>query len=90
MLDTLVSKYLQSLAKLLYPECVGAGLDSHRSHVVHYIADGNPHYDNAEVTLNVALGKNFADGELYFGEMKDVSMAQLQCAHHYSTVGATE
>lgn len=76
-----MSTRLQRLAKLLYPECVGTGLDSHRSHIVHYVANGNPrndtglsyHYDNTEVTLNVALGKTFADGELYFGEMKDVS-----------------
>ena len=30
------------------------------------------HYDNAEVTLNVSLGKEYNDGELYFGDMKGV------------------
>lgn len=30
------------------------------------------HYDNAEVTLNVCLGKTFTEGGLYFGGMKQV------------------
>ena len=81
---------------------MGAGLDSHRSHIVHYVADSNPcndvglsyHYDNAEVTLNVALGKDFTDGELYFGEMKDVSVTSALCVLHCVCVcvcvGSTE
>ena len=28
------------------------------------------HYDNAEVTLNVCLGNDFTDGELYFGDVR--------------------
>lgn len=32
------------------------------------------HYDNAEVTLNVSLGKDFTEGNLYFGDMKQVNM----------------
>ena len=31
--------------------------------------DLNYHYDNAEITLNVSLGKNFEEGSLYFGPM---------------------
>jgi len=30
------------------------------------------HYDNAEVTLNVSLGKHFTGGNLYFGDMNHV------------------
>lgn len=30
------------------------------------------HYDNAEVTLNVSVGKDFTDGNLYFGALKQV------------------
>ena len=30
------------------------------------------HYDNAEVTLNVCLGKEFAGGDLFFGPLKGV------------------
>lgn len=32
------------------------------------------HFDNAEVTLNVCIGKNFTEGNLYFGDMKQVSL----------------
>ncbi len=54
------------------------GLDSHRAHVVNYCSDEkknkdiglSSHYDNAEVTLNVSLGKDFTDGELYFTDDK--------------------
>ncbi len=28
------------------------------------------HYDNAEITLNVSLGKDFEEGSLYFGKMR--------------------
>ena len=81
--------YLQPLSAVLYPECTGStGLDSHRSFIVTYTTCGSgktdvglsTHYDNAEVTLNVSLGKVFTDGELYFGEMKGVSaMDPIHC-----------
>ena len=32
------------------------------------------HYDNAEVTLNVSLGKDFTDGELYFVDKEPVGI----------------
>nr|KAF6466762.1 2-oxoglutarate and iron dependent oxygenase domain containing 2 [Rousettus aegyptiacus] len=56
---------------LLYPDCGGGWLDSHRAFVVKY-APGQDrelgcHYDNAELTINVALGKAFTGGALYFG-----------------------
>ena len=39
-------------------------------------SDGNVglsyHYDNTEVTLNMSLGKEYNDGELYCGDMKGV------------------
>ena len=66
--------YLNPVSKLLFPDCVREGLDSQRAFVVNYCADEDKkkdiglssHYDNAEVTLNVSLGKDFTDGELYF------------------------
>jgi len=81
--------YLQPIARLLYPECVGTGLDSHRSFIVSYDADTgkhkdtglSSHYDNAEVTLNVSLGSEFVDGQLYFGDMKQVRSLNLQTPH---------
>lgn len=36
------------------------------------------HYDNAEVTINVALGKQFSGGELYFGDMRRVQNSQTE------------
>lgn len=30
------------------------------------------HYDNAEVTINVCLGREFTGGQLYFGDMRQV------------------
>ena len=74
------TRYLLPIATVLFPECVGVGLDSHRAFVVTYSASSRlgdvgltRHYDNAEVTLNVCLGKEFSDGELFFEDMKDVS-----------------
>ncbi|XP_030915385.1 2-oxoglutarate and iron-dependent oxygenase domain-containing protein 2, partial [Geospiza fortis] len=60
------------LKTLLCPGLGGACLDSHRAFVVKYALhedlDLSSHYDNAEVTLNVSLGKEFTEGNLYFGE----------------------
>lgn len=40
--------------------------------------DLNFHYDNAEVTINIALGKDFTGGDLYFGDMRKAHDAQTQ------------
>ncbi|KAM7090196.1 2-oxoglutarate and iron-dependent oxygenase domain-containing protein 2 isoform 3-T3 [Ciconia maguari] len=65
-------KYLQPITALLYPDWGGACLDSHKAFVVKYSLhedlDLSSHYDNAEVTLNVSLGKDFTEGNLYFGD----------------------
>ena len=68
--------YLMPLSRLLYPEWVGKGLDSHRAFVVKYAMEDDVelsyHFDNAEVTLNVCLGERFTGGDLYFGSMRTV------------------
>uniref|UniRef100_A0A1X7TKU4 Fe2OG dioxygenase domain-containing protein n=1 Tax=Amphimedon queenslandica TaxID=400682 RepID=A0A1X7TKU4_AMPQE len=89
--------YLQPLSALLYPEWTGSsGLDSHRSHIVTYDATGptdrtdvglSTHFDNAEVTLNVSLGKEYSDGELYFGEMKGVVVSNPRLYPYYHKIG---
>ncbi|KAM9622068.1 2-oxoglutarate and iron-dependent oxygenase domain-containing protein 2 [Trichechus inunguis] len=71
LVSPLRERFLQPLMALLYPEYCGGPLDSHRAFVVKY-APGQDrelgyHYDNAELTLNVALGKAFTGGALYFG-----------------------
>lgn len=68
--------YLHPMTSVLYPDCGGGGLDSHKAFVVKYDmnedVDLSYHYDNAEVTLNVSIGKDFTDGNLYFGAIKQV------------------
>lgn len=63
--------FLRPLMALLYPDCGGPCLDSHRAFVVKYAPGQDQalgcHYDNSELTLNVALGKTFTGGALYFG-----------------------
>jgi hypothetical protein len=67
-------RYIQPLAAILFPECTGVQLDSHKAFTVQYELGGDRsldyHYDNAEVTMNVCLGKGFEDGTLYFGKMR--------------------
>ncbi|XP_069475743.1 2-oxoglutarate and iron-dependent oxygenase domain-containing protein 2 isoform X2 [Ambystoma mexicanum] len=69
-------KYLQPVTSILYPDCGGKYLDSHKAFVVKYSLsedlDLSSHYDNAEITINVSLGKEFAEGNLYFGDMRQV------------------
>ncbi|XP_016322465.1 2-oxoglutarate and iron-dependent oxygenase domain-containing protein 2-like, partial [Sinocyclocheilus anshuiensis] len=68
--------YLHPLTALLYSDCGGSCLDSHKAFVVKYDMredlDLSYHYDNAEVTLNVSLGKDFTEGNLFFGDMRRV------------------
>lgn len=71
LVTPLRERFLQPLMALLYPDCGGGWLDSHRAFVVKY-APGQDrelgcHYDNAELTINVSLGKAFTGGALYFG-----------------------
>ncbi|XP_054867405.1 2-oxoglutarate and iron-dependent oxygenase domain-containing protein 2 isoform X1 [Amphiprion ocellaris] len=77
-------QYLQPLTSLLYPDCGGRCLDSHKAFVVKYDMnedlDLSYHYDNAEVTLNVSLGKDFTEGNLYFGDMRQVPVSETECS----------
>lgn len=78
LVTPLRERFLQPLMALLYPDCGGGWLDSHRAFVVKY-APGQDrelgcHYDNAELTINVALGKAFTGGALYFGGLFQVSV----------------
>ena len=47
--------------------------------------DLSMHYDNAEVTLNISLGKDFEEGSLYFGSMRTeengTSVKFTECEH---------
>ena len=63
------------LAQLLFPVWVDDGLDSHKAFIIQYATgedlDLSYHFDNAEVTLNVNLGKQFT-GDLYFRKIKNI------------------
>lgn len=77
--------YLKPLSSLLFPDCGGKWLDSHKVFAVKYTLDEDLelsyHYDNAEVTLNVSLGKDFTDGNLYFGDMRQVNQKKKKRKH---------
>ncbi|XP_062399138.1 2-oxoglutarate and iron-dependent oxygenase domain-containing protein 2 isoform X2 [Sardina pilchardus] len=83
-ISSLRELYLTPVTSLLYPDCGGESLDSHKAFVVKYSMnedlDLSYHYDNAEVTLNVSLGKEFTEGNLYFGDMRQVPLSETECA----------
>ena len=74
LLRPLRVNYLQPLTRLLFPECGGGSLDSHKAFVVTYRIGQDEaldyHYDNAEVTINISLSAAFEEGSLYFGAMR--------------------
>ncbi|XP_077377056.1 2-oxoglutarate and iron-dependent oxygenase domain-containing protein 2 isoform X1 [Festucalex cinctus] len=77
-------QYLHPLTSVLYPDCGGRCLDSHKAFVVKYDMkedlDLSYHYDNAEVTLNASLGRDFTEGNLYFGDMRQVPLNETECS----------
>ncbi|KAG8456056.1 hypothetical protein GDO86_002018 [Hymenochirus boettgeri] len=87
----LCEKYVKPIASLLYPDWGGGCLDSHRAFVVKYSLqedlDLSGHYDNAEITLNVCLGKVFADGNLYFSDMREVPVNERKYAEVKHIIG---
>lgn len=85
LVTPLRQRYLQPVASLLFPDCGGGCLDSHKAFVVKYDMSQDLelsyHYDNAEVTLNVSVGKDFTGGNLYFGALRQVRRSfSFRCA----------
>ncbi|XP_042413282.1 2-oxoglutarate and iron-dependent oxygenase domain-containing protein CP2-like [Zingiber officinale] len=70
MLNKLMDDFISPVARVFYPEVGGSTLDSHHGFVVEYGKDKDIelgfHVDDAEVTLNVCLGKDFSGGNLFF------------------------
>ncbi|KAH6933829.1 hypothetical protein HPB50_018455 [Hyalomma asiaticum] len=69
-------QYLTPLCRALFPHWTGTRFDSHNAFTVRDEPGGHSghefHYDNAEVTLNVCLGRRgFIGGELYFSDMRE-------------------
>lgn len=87
-------KYLQPVCRLLYPDWGGDNHDTHKAFIVQYDQNGDTdlsyHYDNAEVTLNVALSPDHAydGGDLFFGSMRTEhfpSMERHTYKHRFAT-----
>ncbi|XP_025090835.1 2-oxoglutarate and iron-dependent oxygenase domain-containing protein 2-like isoform X1 [Pomacea canaliculata] len=81
LLGPLRQHYLAPVTSLLFPNSGGICLDSHKAFTVTYGSghdlDLSCHFDNSEVTLNVALGYDgFSGGHLVFGRMKDELASQ--------------
>jgi len=66
----LMHKYISPFARILFPDHGGESLDRHHTFMVKYKLGEDTklaeHVDDAEVTLNVCLGKSFTGGELDF------------------------
>nr|XP_032802846.1 2-oxoglutarate and iron-dependent oxygenase domain-containing protein 2 isoform X2 [Petromyzon marinus] len=75
LISPLREDYLRPITALLYPDKGGSSLDSHKAFIVKYTSEMEPglslHFDNAEVTLNVCLGKDFTGGNLYLADMRE-------------------
>lgn len=86
MLQKLMEDFVRPIAKVLFPEVGGSTLDSHHGFVVQYGIDKDVdlgfHVDDAEVTLNVCLGTEFAGGELFF--------RGVRCEKHVNTESQAE
>ncbi|KAK8785580.1 hypothetical protein V5799_008054 [Amblyomma americanum] len=72
--------YLTPLCRALFPGWTGARFDSHNvfAEACEPGHESRPgfHYDNAEVTLNVCLGRReFDGGELFFSDMRERPLA---------------
>jgi len=71
-LDDLMINIINPLASVFYPR-VGT-LDNHHGFIVEYQIGKDTkldfHVDDSEVTLNLCLGKQFLNGELYFGGVR--------------------
>lgn len=89
LIEPLIREWLRPLAAMLPPlAAVGGGsLDHHKAFVVAYRLGEDEHlaehYDNAEVTLNVNLGRGFAGGELVFYGHKRSASSSPRAAHDW-------
>ncbi|RDY02185.1 putative PKHD-type hydroxylase, partial [Mucuna pruriens] len=68
MLDRFMSDFICPITRVFYSEIGGSSLDSHHGFVVEYENNKEVgfHVDDAEVSLNICLGKEFSGGQLFF------------------------
>ncbi|XP_052731518.1 2-oxoglutarate and iron-dependent oxygenase domain-containing protein ICU11 isoform X3 [Vigna angularis] len=94
MLDRFMSDIIHPISRVFYSEFGGSSLDSHHGFVVEYGISKDLelglHVDDAEVSLNVCLGKEFSGGEVFFQgvrcEEHVLSIAQPGEIFNYSHV----
>ncbi|EFC48978.1 hypothetical protein NAEGRDRAFT_35199 [Naegleria gruberi] len=88
--DVFIVEYLCPLAKIMNP--AGFDLDDHHTFFVEYFIGGdkdlNVHVDDAELTLNVCLGKpGFEGGNLFFRGHRDNPKTYNQYFEYQHVVG---
>ena len=72
-IDHIREEFIQPQARKLFnePDLI---LDSHKAFIVKYALDEDTeladHFDNAEITLNVALSQDYEGGELVFNSYR--------------------
>ncbi|RDY02182.1 putative PKHD-type hydroxylase, partial [Mucuna pruriens] len=70
MLDRFMADFIRPISRVFYTEIGGSSLDSHHGFVVEYGTNRDVelgfHVDDAEVSLNICLGKEFSGGDLFF------------------------
>lgn len=83
LMDRMIGVYLLPVCRVLYPEQLDGGLDSHHSFIVDYAvgedrdASLGVHDDNSEVTINVALSEDYIGGVLALYHRARVAHPQL-------------
>ncbi|KAF3626162.1 putative dehydration-responsive element-binding protein 2A-like [Capsicum annuum] len=81
MLQKFMEDFILPISRVAFTEVGGSTLDSHHGFVVEYGMDKGVdlglHVDDAEVTLNVCLGKHFTGGDLFF--------QGVRCEKHMNT-----
>ncbi|CAE8592783.1 unnamed protein product [Polarella glacialis] len=67
-MDRIIKLYIEPVCRVLYPDMLGPGWDSHHSFVVDYGVGKDTnlgvHDDNSEVTVNIALSEDYSGAEL--------------------------
>ena len=80
MLQAVVDTIIQPFASVLFP-WVDQELDSHHAFTVEYEMSKDRkldfHIDESDVTMNLCLGRQFEEGNLYFGG--------IRCEDHTNT-----
>jgi len=82
----LLKQYIVPLASILFKEVGGDNLQHYHAFTIRYKFGEDiqlkRHTDDADVTLNICLGKTFTGGKLYFVGVKDSSIQKVPKSLH--------